>query len=211
MDKFCPLIKDKCKDKECVMWEGDFCYVVVFVANLSMHYGLKYDAGRDVETISKKFDGSEEDMPEEILAELKSSTAEELALELYNFIKKETAQGENPPYLDRLVVQAFWESKKVKEHLLSKDMQLKVYKAESLAQKRISDEYEAIMRERLVEEKKSLPSLAEACVTWARQNGLKSVTRSDFELFLSEKNIEMLSETKRLLYCKTNVELKARR
>ena len=79
-----------------------------------------------------------------------------------------------------------------------------------LAQRQLENEREIKEREQLEREKAELPSLINSCIDWAREHGLKRVTKADIEAFLLEKNIEILPQTQRALYAMVNVQLKSK-
>jgi hypothetical protein len=162
------------------------------------------------------FEGAiQEGVPEEITSSLEKEeveasdwinrrTPEELAVEMLDFLKKEFPRDEDRSYMSS---HYFWESKGVQESLLSYEARSKIQKAEFLANK----EAEAERKRRLQREKDELPSLVGKCVDWARDSGLKKVTRSDVETFLMEKDVDLMQETERALWGMVNLKLKSRK
>jgi len=90
------------------------------------------------------------------------------------------------------------------------EIQLKIEKAEMLAQKELEKEREVKERETLEKEKTELPSLVSSCVDWAKDHGLKRITKADIDAFLLEKGIQILPQTQRALYAMANVEIKSK-
>jgi len=91
---------------------------------------------------------------------------------------------------------------------LSNDIRAKIDKAEKITEKKWEKKIADSGRAKFQKEKESLPQLIQDCTKWAKQNGLKRVTQSDISTFLFEKNIDILRETKTMLYSKTNALLK---
>ena len=149
---------------------------------------------------------TEEIREKEVPTEIKLATPEELAAKLVDFAKKEFPDEER--IWIRNISQLFWKSKNIERWGLLPEIQLKIEKAEMLAQKQLDNEREIKEKEQLEKEKAELPSLVSSCVDWARERGLKRITKADVEAFLLEKNIEILSQTQRSLYVMANVEIK---
>lgn len=143
----------------------------------------------------------------EIPSEIRLATEEELADQLINFAKEEFPDKEAWFGGE---FRLFWAQKNLNSFNAPPEIQLKMKKAERLAENRLMAERQEIEREQLAREKDGLPSLISRCVDWAKENGLKSVRQSDIEAFLLEKEIEIMQPTKRSLYAMTNVALKAK-
>ena len=143
---------------------------------------------------------------EEVPEEIKIITAENLAKELINFIKLEFPDDER--VWIRNISQLFWNQKSLRKFDMPPEIQLKIEKAEMLAQKQIDNEKEVKEKERVEKEKKDLPNLIESCITWARNQSLKKVTLIDIDAFLSEQDTEILQQTKRALYSMVNSKIK---
>lgn len=112
---------------------------------------------------------------------------------------------EFPDELDRVSFRAtglFWESKGVSRHMYPRDpkVELKMEKAESLARNKLQ-------QKTLKREKELIPKLVEECAEWARKNGLKKLTKSSLELFLSEKEQALSRMSKDMIYNKVNLIL----
>jgi hypothetical protein len=88
------------------------------------------------------------------------------------------------------------------------EIQLKIERANYLAERQIEQEEDAKKKRRLAEEKEELPSLVSQCLDWARLNGLKRLTLSDIDTFIMEKDLNLLHETKRAMYSMVNLKLK---
>ena len=155
-------------------------------------------------------DSSEEEIITEqvIPEEIKMATDESLAREIIDFIKKEFPDNEK--VWIRNISQLFWSQKNLSKFATSPEIQLKMEKAEMLAQKQIDSEKEAMKKVRFEEEKIMLPQLVLDCVRWAKEQGLKKITLSDLGAFLLEKGIEVLPGTEKAIYSRANVSIKTR-
>jgi hypothetical protein len=138
---------------------------------------------------------------------LKTSTPEELAVEMLDFKKKEFSEEEYMGF--HSISHYFWSNKGVEKFCMSPEIQMKIEKAEMLAEKEIRKDEERQHKERLEKEKIELPSLVSQCVDFARMNNLKRLTLSDVETFMMEKNLDLMHETKRAIYAMANVKLKS--
>ena len=124
---------------------------------------------------------------------IEKKTAEEFAVEIFAFSKKEqTEAGLDYDSASR----HFWECKGVQEFLMPSEVHSKMQRADFLARRRA-----------LQDEKDELPPLVGKCVDWARINNLK-VALADVDAFLMEKDLHLLRETKRALYSMANLKLK---
>lgn len=204
---FCPLIREKCKGNKCVLWKDEKCLVITFMESFVRPPEEEFEEHVPVPIPSSY--GYEEISRGEIPEEIKSATPEELAAELLSFAKKEFPEEERIWIRD--IATLFWRSKNLERWGLPPEVQLKIEKAEMLAQKQLDSEREIKEREQLEKERAELPSLINSCVDWAKERGLKRVTKADIEAFLLEKNIEILPQTQRALYAMVNVQLKTKR
>jgi hypothetical protein len=204
MNMFCPLVREKCKGSECVMWKDGKCLVITFIENFGQLPEGEFEGHIPIPTGYEHEEISQRGIP----GEIKSATPEELAAELVSFAKKEFPDEERM-WL-RNIATLFWESKKIERWSLPPDIKLKIEKAEILAQRQLESERETKERERLEKEKAELPSLVDSCVDWAKEHNLKRVTKADIEAFLLEKDIEVLPQTQRALYALVNVRLRSR-
>lgn len=196
-ERYCPLIKEKCKQKECVFCnhlpiekeEGKpaedtpCCLVAVYLFDKTIGdiLGEAEETHEDIESERKK-------APEE----LKSATAEQLAEKLLVYYKE---SGLGDPFY---VNEAFWEKMGVEsKYYLPPEEKIKIQKAE-----------EIVNRTLVKEEKEKLPPLIGSCAEWAKEKGIKKITLGEVQAFLSEKDITLLRENQRELWSRTNIELK---
>ena len=200
MNTFCPFFKETCKGNECVMWRNETCLIVSFLQITSEGVPSSEEI---MESSGIEFHRKEAEVPDWI----KTRTAEELAVEMLEFKKKEFSEDEKLGF--HTISNFFWNSKGVERFLMPTDIRLKVEKANILAQKEILREAETEKRERLKKEKEELSSLVSHCIDWARTNGLKRLTLADIDAYIMERNLDILNETKRALYAMSNVKLKS--
>jgi hypothetical protein len=92
--------------------------------------------------------------------------------------------------------------------MLPLDIRLKIDQANIKAERQFEKEENEKKKARIADEKEELPSISCKCVDWATLNGLKKVTLADIDLFIFEKDIDILYETKRALYSMANLKLK---
>lgn len=197
----CPFFKKKCLGNQCVMWKDETCLVVSFMENFVGQPPAEFERP---EPLGFEMETREVEVPTEI----KLATPEELAAKLIDFTQKEFPD-EDRRWI-RNISQLFWRSKNIERWNIPADIQLKIEKAELLAQKQLDSEREVREREQLEKEKTELPSLVSSCVDWAKDHSLKRITKADVEAFLLEKNIEILPQTQRSLYAMANVEIKSK-
>lgn len=196
MGEFCPLIKENCKHESCVFWL-EKCLFVLFFQNCI--------AKPNVEV----YEGAEEEEEEIVIPdEVKNFSAEQLAELAFSYAQKEV-QEEEQIWLDSDFFDEFWNSIGLEDKYdLSNNIRAKIDTAEKITRKKWKTKIADSGREKFQKEKESLPQLIQDCTKWAKQNGLKRVTQSDISTFLLEKNIDILKETKTMLYSKTNALLK---
>ena len=196
MEDFCPLLKENCKHESCVFWQ-EKCLFVLFFQNCI--------AKPNVEV----YEGAEEEEEEIVIPdEVKNFSAEQLAELAFSYAQKEVREEEQK-YLFSDFFDEFWNSIGLEDKYdLSNDMRAKIDKAEKITEKKWEKKIADSGRAKFQKEKESLPQLIQDCTKWAKQNGLKRVTQSDISTFLLEKNIDILRETKTMLYSKTNALLK---
>ena len=204
MNVFCPFIKDKCKEDECVMYRYEKCSIISLVERLSI-YSEKGDVeSGPIRRTRGKITGTE------VLDEIKSSTPEKLAEQLISFAKDKFPGDEEIELYS--VSELFWPIKfGISKFDAPPDIKLKIEQTERIAGNLLDKEQERIEKERIEEEKGKLPSWVILCVDWAISKGLKTVTKTDIKAFLAEKNIEILPQTLNLLHAKVNIELKSKR
>lgn len=201
MKTFCPFFKETCKGNECVMFKNGECLIVSFLQIASE--GVPSPEG--IMTSGIEIRREEAEVPDWI----KTRTAEELAVEILEFKKKEFSEDENLGF--HTISNFFWKSKGIERYLMPSDIELKVERANILARREILKETETQKRERLGKEKEELPSLVSHCIDWARTNGLKRLTLADIDAYIMERNLDILRETRRALYAMANVQLKSKR
>ncbi len=143
----------------------------------------------------------------EVPSEIKFATAEELASKLIAFSKKEFPNEEK--IWIRSISQLYWGQKQINKWEMPPDIQLKIEKAEMLAQGQLDQEKETEQKIQLEKEKAALPSLVGSCVDWAKEHGIKRITQADVDAFLMEKDLEVLKQTKKSLYATANVAMKS--
>jgi len=104
-----------------------------------------------------------------------------------------------PEDIDR-ISDAFWESKGFEYIKLDTKDRMKMDMIKDIVRKQQED----IIRER---EKQELPKIVEECIKWAKENGLKKLTKASLNAFLAEKEIYLSSVGENALYYKVNLEL----
>lgn len=168
MADFCPLIKDVCKKDECLAWKNDACLIFSFL-----------DIQIENSKITDFDDFDEEDDGEvEIPVELKTITAEKLAQELVAFARAEFSEEDDDRIWIHQISDYFWKSKKIDKWDLPTDIELKVEKAERIADKILETERNEKIANRLEKENAELPEMISDCIKWAQQKGLKKVTHA---------------------------------
>jgi len=170
MIALCPFFRENCHGDECVMWKNEGCLLVSFLSGISE--GITHlDKGQEL-------NGA---MLERQIVEpprwLKTSTPEAIAEELVDF-KKEFGEGVRSV---SSISHYYWSNKGVETYLMSPDIQMKIQKAELLADVEIRKDPETQRRDRLAKEKEELPSIVSQVVDFAKDNGLKSLTLADVD------------------------------
>jgi len=134
------------------------------------------------------------------VSDFTKKSEEELASELVEFMKKEFPREEQR--FSYSATSLFWQLKGVETHVFPRDpkIELKVEKVNSLARLKLEQE----TRRR---EKEIVPKLVEECVKWAKENGLKKVTRANVDYFLTEKNQPLSKLIRDAIYNKVNLML----
>jgi len=152
-------------------------------------YADWYTPGEDIENVDE----------EEIMEQFDKKSAEEWAKELNQYIIKEFPNAKSWD-IDR-ISETFWESKGFDESIkLDTKDKMKMDMVKDIVRKQQED----IIRER---EKQELPKIIEECIKWAKENGLKKLTKASLKAFLSEKEIYLSSVGENALYYKVNLEL----
>jgi hypothetical protein len=134
---------------------------------------------------------------EEIPKELKDKSVKELGNELVEFIN-----GFPEATFTRSLVGLFWQSKGLKDTSFIDDIQfeIKKKKVESFAELKIEKENQK-------REKSTIPKLFEECVKWARENGMRKVTKTNVDYFLCDKEVTLSKTSRDTIYNKTNLIL----
>jgi hypothetical protein len=187
------------------MWKNEECLIASFLQRISEE---------PEESITSSEESLEESKSGMILhreeAEapkwLKTSTPEEIAVEILDLKKKEFP--EEGQFDFHTISHYYWSGKGVESYLMPPQIQVKIQKAEFLAEKEMRREEETQRKERLAKEKEELPTLVSQCVDYARINGLKKLTRADVDTYILEKDLDILQETERAIYAMANFKLK---
>ncbi|MHA1251607.1 MAG: hypothetical protein ACTSRP_16570 [Candidatus Helarchaeota archaeon] len=187
-----------------MMWKEEKCTMVKFMENV-IQLGGEF---KKILPISTSYE-SEEDGKRSVPEEVEFATPEELADELISFTKKEFPDERNV-WINN-IAELFWKSKNIDVWNLTPKMQLKIEKAEMIAQRKFEKDRMMKEKELLEKEKGELNAIVASCVDWAKEHGLKRVTKADVEAFLLEKNIEILPQSQRAVYALVNVQLKSKR
>lgn len=201
MTSFCPIIRERCKENECLAWKDSACLVFSFLA-----LAVK-PLDEPLASQSSSVDDDREEKRKGVPSDIGAATAEGLAAELVRFAKEELAGSDEVWIAD--VSDAYWEKKGIEKWEAPAAVRLKLDKAERLAQQKIRDEKAAEEKIRVDREKAELPDLTQRCLKWALENGLKRITHSDITAFLMAEGAELSYETERALYSKANVQLKS--
>ncbi|XDD41704.1 hypothetical protein AB3N58_10320 [Leptospira sp. WS60.C2] len=194
MESFCPIIKEKCKKKECLAWREGNCIIFSF-----LELQINNVNTEDFETIDAK----------EIPEDLKKASAEQIANKIIAFAKTEVYADENDdfdPYYD--ISELYWKSRNIDKFDLPADLEVKIEKAERIAFQILEKENQKKQDERIEKENAELPNLINACVKWAQSKGLKKIAHADLDVYLRNKKIDILTDTRRDLYANVNLELK---
>lgn len=200
MNTFCPFFKETCRGNECVIFRNEECLFVSFLQIVS-------EGVPSEEIIERRIEFQREEV--EVPAWIKTRTPEELAVEMLEFKKKEFPENENLGF--HTISNFFWKSKGIERYAMPSDIELKVERANILAQREILKEEEKQKKEQWEKEKEELPSLVSQCIDWARTNGLKRLTLGDIDAYIMERNLDILRETRRALYAMANVKLKSKK
>ena len=203
MNSFCPFYKENCKGNECVMFKNEVCLIVSFLEHVSEEIPEEEISEEEgIERSGLIPHREEAEVPDWI----KKRTPEELAIDILEFKKKEFPEDEEVHF--HTLSNFFWKSKGIESYLMPSEAQLKMDRAEFLAEREITRKEEAQKKKRLMEEKEEIPSLVSQVIDWARINGLKRLTLSDVDTYILEKDLDILYETKRALYAMANLKLK---
>jgi hypothetical protein len=162
------------------------------------------------EEITKKEKEIEEaiKIPEEITKKSEEELANELVEFIKGFIEKGLSRELPSPIqyyqISHQVSDLFWEQKGVKRYQVDSATRLKITKVETLAFERLEKEFQEL-------EKEIISKLADECVLWARKHGLRKVTKSNTNYFLTEKGVRLSTASKDALYNLVNIRLHGRK
>ena len=112
IDVFCPLLKDTCREKECVMFRNEKCAIASF---LEVYQKDKRSAEADAincESVTKEYAKMAASEEEEIPGWLKDRYYEDIGKEIMEFAKKEYPQEEINP---DLLCDLFWTTKGIEK------------------------------------------------------------------------------------------------
>ena len=185
----CPFFKEVCKGNQCMMWKDDNCLFTIFLQG-----GLFDEIPEEERLISVSGNISEHSIPEYF----KSISAEDIASEYIEFIRREFPESSIRPYR---AFDLFLESKGLYSiYGIPIEINLKVSKARMLVEqehtKLISEEQQV----RIEKEKLELPALVDRFVDWLKDKELNKVRLLDVNRFVTENNIDLLSGTIRDIY-----------
>jgi len=150
---------------------------------------------------------TEELYEQEIPSEIKKKSPEELSREFADYMEQEHPElvGEN--YLPESITSVFWKNKGLEIHHLDEDdmMGEEISEKVETAQRLGIELWEQRMKEK---ESKIVPHLIEECDEWARENGLRGISRSNLNAFLGEKEVSLSSEARERIYSRVSVLLR---
>jgi len=135
-----------------------------------------------------------------VASDFAEKSEEELANELVEFMKKEFPGEEQR--ISYRATGLFWQSKGVETHAFPRDpkVELKVEKVERLTRLKLEQETQK-------REKEVVPKLVDECVKWAKENGLRKVTKANVDYFLTERNQTLSKLSRDAIYNKVNLIL----
>ncbi|MGA2681866.1 MAG: hypothetical protein ABSF44_08715 [Candidatus Bathyarchaeia archaeon] len=204
MNNLCPFFKTDCHGNECAMWKDEHCLIVNFLQSFQQY------ASEGSEASSEEGMGIDVEVPVRESARvpkwLKTATAESLAKEILEFKDEKFPDGDR--FGTYSASRLFWSSRGVQRFGLTPEIETKIEQADMLAEQQMRKEEADKRVERFTREKEELPSLIGQCVDYARSNELKKLTQGEVEAFVQEKGMDILPETLRLLWTKTNLALK---
>ena len=194
---FCPLIKEKCKGNQCVMWSDEACLVVNFLETFGPDQS-EIEIERvpiEIEDIPIRIGSSRSaDVPNWF----KLATPEEIIEEYFDFLQKEF---ENVSSHNYQVFELFLQQKGLTNTwMLPQDMGLKMQKARTLLSVEIQKRREAEKQERLEHELIQAPSLAEKFLNWMDDHGIDKVYKKNISRFLQEERLDLLRETQSSIF-----------
>jgi hypothetical protein len=190
------------------MWKDEKCLIVSFLGQVSE--GVESPEEEVVSSseasLPSRFSLGREEA--EVPKWLKRITPEEIAVEILEFKEREFPEGHvNFHTISRF----YWSNKGIEKFLMPTEIEMKISKAELMAEREMLRKEETQKKERLGREKEELPSLVSQCVDWARLKGLRRLTLADVDTYALEKDLDIVKETKRSLYAIANLKLKSGR
>lgn len=157
--------------------------------------GLTYGYVDDPE-LSIKIRKVEMLFQQKLSSEILEKPDEELVNEALEFAKKQF--GETPPTYR--VTDLFWESKGLRRYMADPNVRVKMAKVESMVRQKLEEG-------QVKHEKEVLPTLVDECLEWARKNGLRKVTKSNCDYFLTEKSVQLSKTSRDAIYNQVNFRL----
>jgi hypothetical protein len=207
METLCPFFKENCHGNQCAMWHNEECVIVAFLRRIQEGMITSEEtmpsSEEPIERTGMVLHREEEEAPEW----LKIATPKALAEEIIEFKEKEFPK-EHIGF--HRVSRFYWSEKGVQEFLMPPEISIKIHRAEMLAETELLRKEQAEKRERLEKEKEELPSLVSQFVDWSRLRSLKRATLADVEVFVLDKDIDILKETKRAIFSMANAKLKSK-
>jgi hypothetical protein len=213
MGSFCPIIKEACKQNECVFWDAS-CLLIQSRSNAvvlqkenkvnnstSSQRKVKLDMRAIALEINKEM---EEEAEAAVPDGIKNCSIEELAEEILVYAKENVEDSEDREYLVYDMIRDYWTEKGVNRYDFPLYILQKLDKAEALASRQWKIEVVTIQKNRLNQERARLPQIIEDCVKWAKENNIKNLKKGDVNAFLLDKDIKILQSTKDILYSKAN-------
>ena len=129
IEVFCPLLKDTCREKECVMFRNEKCVISSFLEGYQKD---KQSAEADeisFENVTKEYAKIADSEERETPGWLKDRDYEDIGKEIMEFAKKEYPQGEIDP---DLLCNLFWTTKGIEKYNVPASIRTKMRKAESI-------------------------------------------------------------------------------
>lgn len=131
--------------------------------------------------------------------ELKNKSAEDLADELIEFIKKEFPEGgTRASYVAK---ELFWNRKGIRHFEADPETRLLMEKVGFLIDKRLREQ-------QIQDEKEKLPDLIEPCIEWAKEYNLNKLAKANLRAFLAERGETLSRATEDILLQQVNFRLK---
>ena len=190
------------------MWKDEDCLIAKFLqgVQIASEEGESSEDGMDLET------GMPIRTNSPVPKWLKTATAESIAKDILEFKDEQFPNSNDDDRfgfgMNSSITRLFWSKKGVQTYGLPTEIQCKIEEADMMVDIQIRKEDADKRKQRLATEKEELPSLVGQCADWARSNDLKKLTLGEVENFVQEKELDLLHDTMRLLWTKTNIALK---